>query len=201
MQSLCTGVILAGGQNSRFSGTNKTMFKIGEKRILDHILEVFREIFNEIILVTNDPLQYLEWDLNIITDIFPVRSSLTGLHAGLFYTTTPYGFFAACDTPFLKKELILSLLDNMENRTDVVIPETAKGLEPLFAIYSEKCLKIIEQQLDKKEFKIRQFIDKVRVKKIPEPELRQNDPDLKSFFNVNTPEDLTMAKRMMASSG
>lgn len=196
MRSLCTGVILAGGQNSRFSGTNKTLFKIGKKRILDHILEVFREIFNEIILVTNDPLQYIEWDLNIVTDIFTIRSSLTGLHAGLFYTTTPYAFFAACDTPFLKKELILSMLTKTEKRVDVVIPETSKGLEPLFAIYSEKCLRIIEQQLYKNEFKIRQFFQKVRVKKIPEPELRQNDPDLTSFFNVNTPEDLAIAKQM-----
>jgi len=96
-------VILAGGLNTRFSGTNKAFLRIRGKRILDHIYDLCKELFEEIILVTNDPLQYLEWDLVIATDIFPVRSSLTGIHAGLFCATNPYAFFIACDAPFLKK--------------------------------------------------------------------------------------------------
>ena len=77
---------------------------MGGKPILDHVHDVFRDVFDKIILVTNDPLQYLQWDFNIVTDIFPIRSSLTGIHTGLFYTSTPHAFFAACDAPFLKKQ-------------------------------------------------------------------------------------------------
>ena len=97
----CTGVILAGGENRRFSGKNKAFVQVAGKRILDHIYGVFSDLFEEIILVTNNPLQYLEWDFNIVTDLFSIRSSLTGIHAGLFYATNPHAFFAACDTPFL----------------------------------------------------------------------------------------------------
>ncbi len=195
-----TGIILAGGQNTRFSGTNKALLRVGGKCILDRIYDVFSDFFEEIILVTNDPLQYLEWDLDIVTDLFPIRSSLTGIHAGLFYMTTPYAFFAACGIPFLKIEMVETILGNIEPGVDIVIPETSQGFEPLCSVYSKQCFKPIEQQLVKKDLKIQQIFRKVRVKKIPENILRQNDPDLVSFSNINTPDDLTRAEHIETST-
>ena len=182
MKTPCTGVILAGGQNTRFSGINKAFIRVGGKRIIDRIYGVFEELFEEIILVTNDPLQYLEWNFNIVSDLFPFRSSLTGIHAGLFFTTTSHAFCAASDIPFLKKELVETILDSIEPNIDIVIPATSKGLEPLCSVYSKKCLKPIEQQLIKQDLKIQTIFEKVRVKKLPENILRQNDPDLLSFL-------------------
>ena len=190
---------MAGGQNKRFSGMNKAFSQVGGKCILDRIYCVFKEIFDEIILVTNDPLQYLEWDLNIATDLFPIRCSLTGIHTGLFHMTTPYAFFAACDTPFLKKELVETVIEGIEPRFDVIIPETSEGLEPLCSVYSKKCLKPIEYQLLKQELKIRRFFRNVHVKKLSEKILRQKDPNLLYFFNVNTPDDLDRAENIESS--
>jgi len=197
MKYPCSGVILAGGMNTRFSGTNKAFVRIRGTRILDRIYDLFKDLFEEIILVTNDPLQYLEWDMTIFTDIFPVRSSLTGIHAGLFCSTLPYSFFTACDTPFLKKELVEALLERIEPRFDVIIPETSAGLEPLCAVYSKQCLNAVEHRLARQEFKIREFFRTVRVNKIPENFLREKDPDLISFFNVNTAEELAKAEQML----
>ena len=196
MKNHCTGVILAGGQNSRFFGTNKALVRVGGKQILDHIHDVFRDLFHEIILVTNDPTQYLQWNVNIVTDIFPVRSSLTGIHTGLFYTSAPYAFFAACDIPFLKKELVETLVDAIEPRIDIVIPETSKGFEPLCAVYSKRCFKPLEAQLAENKLKIQQVFQKVRVKRISEDILRKSDPDLRSFYNINTPDDLAKANNI-----
>ena len=195
MKNKFTGVILAGGKNSRFSGKNKALVRIGGKRILDRIYEVFTILFDKIILVTNDPVQYMDWDFDIVTDIFPIRSSLTGIHTGLFYTATPYAFFVACDIPFIKKELIEILLDGVEPSIDIVIPETSKGVEPLCSVYSKRCFKPIEEQLEKKSLKIQRVFQKVRVKKIPEDILRTIDPDLVSLYNINTPDDLARAKQ------
>jgi len=195
MKNKCTGVILAGGKNSRFSGKNKALVRIGGKRILDRIYEVFTVLFDKIILVTNDPVQYMEWDFDIVTDIFPFRSALTGIHTGLFYITTPHAFFLACDIPFIKKELIEILLDGVEPSIDIVIPETSKGVEPLCSVYSKRCFKPIEEQLEKKSLKIQRVFQKVRVKKIPEDILRTIDPDLVSLYNINTPDDLARAKQ------
>jgi len=197
MKLKCSGIILAGGQNTRFSGKNKALFHIGGKSIIDHIYSVFDKLFQEIILVTNDPLNYLEWDLNIVTDLFPVQSSLTGIHAGLFYATRPFAFITACDTPFLKKELAETIVRSIEPGIDIVIPETSKGLEPLCAVYSKKCIKPIERDIARQELRIQQFFRNVHIKHLSEKILRKKDPDLKSFININTPGDLVRARAMI----
>ena len=200
MKFPCSGVILSGGLNTRFSGKNKAFTTIGGKRILDRIYCVFRELFEEIILVTNHPLQYLEWDLNIVSDLFAIRSSLTGIHAGLFYATNPYAFCTACDTPFLQKALVEIILDNIEANIDIVMPETSVGSEPLCAVYSKRCLKPAEEHLLRNKPKIQLALQKNRIKKIPEKVLRTKDPELLSFFNINTPDDLARAEEIIQQS-
>ena len=187
---------MAGGLNKRFSGANKAFMQVGNKRILDHIYDVFIELFEEIILVTNDPIKYLGWNMKIVTDLYSCRSSLTGIHSGLFYSTGSHAFITACDTPFLKKELIETIICAVEPQTDIIIPETSAGIEPLCAVYSKRCLKQIENQLDKHEYKIQKFFNKVRVRTVSDNELRANDPELTSFFNVNNPSSLEKAKQI-----
>ena len=197
MTTQCTGVILAGGLSRRFSGKNKAILGVGGKPIFSYIYDVFKYLFKEIILVTNDPHPYLDWDLTIVTDIYEIRSSMTGVHAGLFYASNPYTFFAACDTPFLKKELVEILLESIDRKTDFVLPETSAGLEPLCAVYSKKCLAPIERCLESSKLKIQRCLQHVRIKKIPEKRLREMDPDLVSFFNINTPDDLMKAQDLI----
>ena len=190
---------MAGGQNRRFGGRNKAFIDIGGRLVLDRLYSVFKSLFREIILVTNDPLRYLEWDLKIVTDLFPYRSSITGIHAGLFFATNPYAFIAACDVPFLKKELVCALVNYAKLGIDAIIPQTLQGLEPLCSVYSTNCIKPVEQQIQRQQFQIQRFYSKIRTKYIPERVLREIDPDLRSFCNINTPEDFVMAKKLAAS--
>jgi len=196
MTLACTGVILSGGLAKRFDGREKAFLRIGEERILDKIYGVFKELFDEIIIVTNSPHQFVAWDLDIVTDLFDIRSSLTGIHAGLFYASNPYVFFSACDAPFLKREVVETVLDGIDDGIDLVIPETSAGREPLCAAYSRRCLNIAEQHLRQQKLKIQLAFRKCRIKTISEKKLRQKDPDLISFFNINTPEDLERAQEM-----
>ena len=200
MNTNCTGVILAGGLNSRFGGQPKALLKVGGRRIIDRVLGVFTELFPQILLVTNEPEDYLEWDLALVTDIHPVRASLNGLHAGLFYTRTPYAFFSACDTPFLNPALVRAVLERIRPTVDVVLPVTGKGAEPLAAVYSRHCLEAVERQLARGDLKIDHFFRKVRVSSMMEPQLRRVDPQLDSFFNINTPEDLEAARARAAGA-
>jgi len=210
----CSGVILAGGLNIRFNRLNKALATIGNEKILENVLRVFRALFDEIILVTNTPLLYAAWDVSIVTDIYPVRTPLTGIYSGLLYAANPHIFVAACDAPFLQKELVRTVLDNIDTHADIFLPETGKGIEPLCAAYSKKCLPHIErvliQQVEtdsiaentkerilKQSLKIRSFFDQVRVKTIDEAQLRAKDPNLISFFNINTPDDLARALEMV----
>lgn len=196
MNQAFTGIILAGGESKRFNGTEKSDLVVGHKRIIEHTMSLFNELFPNIILVTNNPKHYLDWDVTIAKDIVAKRSSLTGIHAGLFFTTTPYAFVSACDTPFLKKEIIQTIIENVEPDSDVVIPQTNAGLEPLCAVYSIKCLPFIQQELEQNRLKIQDFFSKVTVKTVNESLLKKFDPRLLSFFNINTPGDLETAAKL-----
>lgn len=214
----CTGVILAGGLNLRFGGKNKALSKVGEKTILDRTLVSFGALFQETMVVTKTPLEYLAWDALIVTDIFPARSPLAGLHAGLTYTQTPFIFITACDTPFIKTAMIKTLLREIDTKSDIIVPETEKGLQPLCAVYARQCLPVIEEQLRQEAsatrnisagpkkrvlnqgLKILNIYDTLRVKRIPEQRLLAVDPNLLSFFNVNTPEDFVQAEQILSEN-
>ena len=199
MKKQCTGVLLAGGKNRRLPGTKKAFLEVGGKRIIDHILAIFEELFDETIIVTNDPVDFLEWDHRIVSDISPTRCSLAGIHAGLFHARTPYIFVSACDTPFLNAGLVRHLAHAIHPPLQVVIPRTEMGLEALCAVYAKSCIAPIERNLEQGRYAIRAFFKPGRTRKIGEPELRRHDPALHSFFNINTPEDLALAEKMAAA--
>jgi molybdopterin-guanine dinucleotide biosynthesis protein A len=178
-------------------GKNKAFLSVGGQTILDRLQTAFRGLFDDVLLVTKDPLEYLSRDSRIVTDLLPTRSSLTGIHAALFHISAPHAFITACDTPFLRTGLIRVLLEELEPKWDVIMPVTEQGNQPLCAIYSKRCIAPIEDQLKEGDPKILNFFPKMRVKEIPEERLRNADPDLVSFFNINTPEDLATAEQML----
>ncbi len=194
MKIPCTGVILAGGQNSRMLKQNKAFMSVGEERIIDRLLKIYKTIFDEVIIVTNTPKEYLDLDAIIVTDIYKKGCALAGLHSGLFHASNPWIFIAPCDLPFLKPEMIQAILGCIKPNYTIVIPQTKDGLEALCAAYSKKNLIKIEENLLANKYKIQLFFKQKLTRKISEKILRQADPELKSFFNVNTPEDFSYAK-------
>lgn len=185
----CAGIILAGGQNRRMQGKNKALLTVGRLSIIERQIRLFEELFQEVILVSHHPLDFASWDGLIVGDILPHRGSLIGVHAGLFYARSERAFIAACDMPFIKPELVRLLVEEGGPQWDVVVPVTADGYQPLFAVYSKRCLQVIEDQVQQGAMKISRLYGRVKVKKIPEERLREVDPELISFFNINTDED------------
>lgn len=200
-QQTCTGIILAGGESKRLNNVEKSNLLVGNRRIIAWMMTVYEKLFSEIILVSNHPTTYLEWDAIVVKDIYTKRSSLTGIHSGLFYTKTDHAFIAACDTPFLKKDLVKVIVQHIDSSTDVVIPRTDVGIEPLCAVYSRRCLQTVQGALEQNNLKIRNVFNKLKVKEVPETVLRKKDPGLASFFNINTPDDLEQANRMINENG
>ncbi|MEW5908928.1 MAG: NTP transferase domain-containing protein, partial [Thermodesulfobacteriota bacterium] len=101
-----------------------------------------------------------------------------------------------CDTPFLKKEMLRAILNEIEEGFDAIIPQTHLGMEPLNAVYSKASLPAVEQAVLSEKHKTLRVFRKRHVKYIPEKRLLEIDPDLVSFFNINTPEDLIKAERI-----
>lgn len=201
MHCSCSGVILAGGRSSRFNGANKAFFDLGGRPMIDPVVRLFGQMFAEVLIVTNDPVDYLGYDLYLFTDLFARKSSLTGIHTGLFYARTPYIFVAACDTPFIRRGVVELVLSGIEPGVAAVMPETPAGKEPLFAVYAKEALPVVEHHIREKKFKIQRVFQKLRVRKIPPEKVLEIDPALESFFNVNTPADLEKARARMENQG
>ena len=189
-----TGVILAGGKNSRLPGGKKAFRKIGDEMILETIYELFSSLFKEVIIVVNEPREFAGWDMMVVTDIIPVKCALAGLHAGLFYASYPYAYVTACDTPFVKRSVVEYIVGSIRPGYEVIIPQTDDGLEPLSAVYSKDCIPLIEENLKKNIFMIKKFFRKKKVKEIPVDKLKMLDPQMQFIFNVNTPKDFEKAK-------
>jgi molybdopterin-guanine dinucleotide biosynthesis protein A len=181
-------MILAGGKNLRM-GQNKAFLEVQGERIIDRIKRIFVELFDEVLLVTNSPSDYLNLNLRTVTDLYREKGSLGGIFTGLFHASFSHAFVVACDMPFIKPALI-SHLAGLSQGYDIVIPRTDDGLQPLHAVYSRKCLPFMEDLLRSGNLKILDFFHRVKKREVLTEEIIPFDPQLVSFLNLNTPEDL-----------
>lgn len=184
-----TGIILSGGKNSRI-GTNKAFLKIDGNRLIDKILNIYKNIFTEIIIVTNDPLSYVEFsDTIIVTDIYKGKGPLGGIYTGLLYSNNEYAFISACDMPSLNKDFILYMTEQQTSKFDIIVPQLPAGFQPLHAVYSRRCLPSIKKLILSDKLKIDGFFKEMRLLKITEEKIKPFDKDGRLFLNINTPED------------
>lgn len=195
----CGAVILAGGLNTRMQGRNKAFLEVGGRTILDRLIGTLEVFFQEILLVTREPELYGGRSIRVVQDIFEVRSSLTGIHAGLRYIDAEFAFVVPCDAPFIEPALIRTLLAEIEPDLDAIVPLVDRFYEPLCAIYSKRCLAPIEDQLAHGDYKITRFFDRIKLKSLPVERIMQADARKLSFFNVNTPESLAVSRELVRS--
>ena len=187
-----TGVILSGGKSTRM-GTNKAFLEIKGERLIDRTVRLFKDLFDEVIVVTNDPLSYLGLDVTIVSDIIKDKGSLGGIYSGLFYASSIHAFIAACDMPYLNKKYIGYMIKQIA-QNDIVVPEKSGWMEPLHAIYSKNCLPPIKNLLMRNELKTTGFYKGLKVLIIPEETTKEFDPLNQMFVNVNTQEELELVK-------
>ena len=183
-----TGVILSGGANRRM-GVNKAFLRVEGERMIDRIVQLFRKVFQEVIIVTASPLEYLDQQATIVTDILPEKGVFGGIYTGLFFASDEQVFVAACDMPFLNRAF-LEYMIGVAARYDIVVPAPPDGIQPLHAIYSRRCLPVIRSLLDQNRLQIRELYPSQKVLQIPPEVLHSFDPEGRMFLNINTPDDL-----------
>jgi molybdopterin-guanine dinucleotide biosynthesis protein A len=183
-----TGIILSGGKNIRM-GLNKALIQVEGTSIINRTYVLFRELFKEIVIVTNDKVPFGDLDAKIYSDLIRDRGALGGLYTGLSFSSYDFSFCVACDMPFLRKSVIEYLIKKRFDY-DVVVPRTRDGLQPLHAIYSKNCLGPIRKAIEQERFKVTDFYVMVKVRIVDEREFYSLDPMMESFINVNTPEEL-----------
>jgi molybdopterin-guanine dinucleotide biosynthesis protein A len=97
--------------------------------------------------------------------------------------------------PFLNLALLRYLVQ-LSPGFDAVVPKIKGEIEPLHAIYSKNCLAPIKQQIEQGKLKVREFLNKVKVRYIEDEEIGRLDSQHLSFFNINTFADLDRAKTL-----
>jgi molybdopterin-guanine dinucleotide biosynthesis protein A len=185
----CTGVVLAGGKSSRF-GSNKALVKLAGKPLIQYPCRILDGLFSKNLLITNTPEQYNFLDWPTAADIYPGAGPLAGIHAALSAIDTPLIFVAGCDMPFLDQKLI-TYLHSLAAGFDGVVPHTAKGLEPLHAVYSRDTVEVIAENLRKGVFKLHDILAGLNIREVGQDEIIANSATgLDSFRNINTLDDL-----------
>lgn len=192
MNELISVAVLAGGQSSRM-GTDKSFVQLNGKPLIQHVLETVRLLSVPITLITNDPEPYRAFGLPIFSDIFPEKGSLGGLYTAISYSSTPYTLCIACDMPFLNQALLLYLMRQCEG-FDAVVPRIGGRPQPIHAVYGGGCLSPIKRQIEEGQLRVRELYPRIKCRFVDDDELKQIDPELKSFTNINTPEEMEQAK-------
>jgi molybdopterin-guanine dinucleotide biosynthesis protein A len=194
-QQSITGVILAGGKSSRM-GQNKALMSLGGKRLVDRVIEVMRNVFDDLLMVTHTPEVYADLGMPMVRDVWPDKGSLGGVYSAIYHVATPYCLVVACDMPFLQTAVLRYLITQMAGY-DVVVPDVLGELQTLHAIYSKACLQPIERRLETHRLRIVGFFPDVRVRTVTASELEPYDPALLAFQNLNTPEEFQAAEQRL----
>ena len=201
--SSVTGIILAGGKSRRM-GENKALMQLGNDSLIGHVIHRMHRVTDELLLITNSPTEYRHLGVSMHGDIFPDTGALGGIYTGLTHASHDATLCVACDSPFLEPKL-LTYLVSILGEYDAVMPETFTHhddttqitLQTLCAVYSKRCLSIIESMLRESELRVHALAERAHIKRIS-PEIWQEfDPDGMSFFNINTPEDFERADSYM----
>lgn len=176
-------------------GQDKGLIEWEGQPVVARIAKLLRGLFPEVLAVTGHTRRYVELleplGVIVLADRIGGLGPLGGLYTGLLASSADYSLAVACDMPRIKPELVRLLVGEIEPRSWAIVPQVRGTLEPLLAIYSRRCLPKIEELLDQGRLKLQGLCELVSKKVIPEERLREADPKLESFLNLNRPEDLT----------
>lgn len=197
MKRNISAVILAGGASSRFNGMLKPKIIIDGKMIITRILETISEFFDEIIIVTNTPLEYVDFkNCRLTGDHFQNKGPLSGIHAAMYESSKEALFVFAGDMPLIDKDYVISQI-NYYNRSncEVLIPQIDDNIEPLHGIYRNSLRTTLEEYLKgDNDCAIREFF---KVTEVCFMKIEGSEKSRNAFSNINSPSDVTRVNNLL----
>ncbi|NPV58532.1 MAG: molybdenum cofactor guanylyltransferase [Actinobacteria bacterium] len=188
--------VLAGGKGKRL-GMDKARLQVEGRMIIDRIVNVLLGIFPEVMLVVqsgDSPLSSEGGErVRVVSDLIPGKGPLVGIYTALQHSRAPYVFVMACDMPYPSTPLIRLMLEKARG-VDAVVPRRGEYIEPLFAVYARDVRDRVLERIEEGRLKIHELIRELDVLYLDEEEIASRDPGFRSFFNINTIEDLEKAR-------
>ena len=200
-----SAAILAGGRSLRM-GRDKALLEIGGRPMLELVAERVAGVADEVFIVAAGRPEYARFGLPLVEDRFPGAGSLGGIYTALTSAAHPFCLVVGCDMPLLSRAL-LRYLAEQERTYDALVPALAaersgqggeETLETLHAIYARSAAPALEARLRSGRLKIADALEGLRLRRADEATIRQYDPELRSFLNVNTPEQFDRLVALLA---
>lgn len=204
-----SAVILAGGNSSRL-GAEKSLLLFENKPLICWTAKTLSRTADEIVVVARDESHAMRLEKIILGTLDEPKAVFTwdsiagygpvaGLYAGMKEASGSLAFATGCDLPFLNSQVIERLFELADEEDyEAAVPVQPNGFfEPLHCVYHrEKMLLACERAIKKAERRIHAPLQELFIRRIFVDLLRPLDPDLLSFFNLNTREDLEMARAL-----
>jgi molybdopterin-guanine dinucleotide biosynthesis protein A len=195
-----TVVILAGGKGLRFQSRDKCLITLNKKLLIQHAIDNLASVADETIVAARDEQQGELIRANVPDNIVLVFDSvkgfgpLAGILSGLERASASYSFLVGCDMPFVNRKVVEFLFElAARGNYDAVVPRWDNGMvEPLHAVYKrEPMLAAVKAAIKESAEKLIKLLARLeKVYYVPMDQIRGIDPDLKTFLNINTPDEL-----------
>ncbi|MDC9720233.1 MAG: molybdenum cofactor guanylyltransferase MobA [Gammaproteobacteria bacterium] len=197
------GVILAGGLARRMGGGDKSMLKLGGRRILDYVIESAQNQLDTVILNANgEPERFAEFNLPVQADIVPdFAGPLAGVVSAMAWVkqnkpNATHIITMAADTPFFPTDYTQRMLGQLESQGKALACASYKGrTQPVFGLWPVNLFDDLYKALVEDDVrKVDRFTAPYGVADVAFDELIHNP-----FFNVNKPEDIAIGEQHLAN--
>jgi molybdopterin-guanine dinucleotide biosynthesis protein A len=200
------GVVLAGGQARRMGGVDKGMVELGGRPLLGHIIDRLRPQVEKIIVSANgDPDRFAPFGLPVVPDaIEGFAGPLAGILAAMkwaranaakveFIATVPV------DTPFFPDNLVTRLSAALDDGHDLAVAASGGHIHPVFGLFRVRLAEDLARFLGEPDNRaVFAWIESHR--NIVVPFKAPDDAAIDLFFNINRPDDLLAAERLLQSA-
>jgi molybdenum cofactor guanylyltransferase len=208
MYNNITGFILAGGKSTRM-GTNKSLLTIGGLTVIERVVNLMKDLFREIILITNQSEEYSFLKLPMYKDIHKNIGPLAGIHSALVNTKTDKNFIISCDMPLMTEDVIKYLIEYSTNKL-ITIARADNFIQQLCGVYHQSLVPYIENIIDKniaggdernpvqnkRGCSVLELVKNVPAEIIDiEKEYQDYHPG--TFYNMNRPEEYNFIKDIL----
>lgn len=193
-------IVLAGGRSRRM-GSPKCGMELSGRPLFEYPLLALGSLYSQCIVVGNEGcMGSCSIPCTLVQDRIADAGPLGGIYTGLVASDSWLSFVIAGDMPYASRQLAGAMETYaLRNGLDIVYPDIDGLLEPLFAIYSQRVVAIARVVLDAGRRSVRELFAStaLNVGIVDRQFAMRYDRNLMSFFNVNTPDDLIMARLMM----
>lgn len=187
------GFILAGGTSSRM-GRDKALLEIGGVPLLARTARLLEPLVAAVTVI-GPTERYTPLGLHVVPDDTSGLGPLAGMVTALRISRSEWNVMVGCDLPNLTAAWLEWLITcALASPADALVPETARGLEPLSAIYRARCAPRLAAALAAGVRKVTDAVAALAIERLTPSQWAAIAPGELLFRNMNTPEDYAEAR-------